>query len=69
MFENLVDIDDKLSRLEQQLSDPNVINDQKLYGNIVREHSHVSKLHDLYSQYCHIQNDIQENKQTSQRRK
>ena len=28
MFENLIDIDEKLSRLEQQLSDPKVLADQ-----------------------------------------
>jgi peptide chain release factor 1 len=63
MFENLVDIDEKLSRLEQQLTDPHVIGDQKLYRKVVREHSQVSKLHILYSQYRNIKNDILENKQ------
>ncbi len=63
MFENLVDIDEKLSRLEQQLSDPKVIGNQELYRTVVREHSQVSKLNDLYTQYRKVQDDIQENKQ------
>lgn len=63
MFDNLADIDDKLSRLEQQLSDPKVIGDQNLYRKIVQEHSQVSKVHGLYSQYRRVQKDLQENKQ------
>ncbi len=63
MFENLQDLDEKLSRLEQQLSDPNIINDQTIYGKIVREHSQVSKLNELYCRYRNVQKEIIENKQ------
>ncbi len=62
MFENLVDIDQKLSRLEQQLSDPSVLGNQKKYQEVVREHSQVSKLFDLYTSYRTVQETIQENK-------
>ena len=39
MFENLADIDVKLDKLEQQLSDNALISDQKKYQQVVREHS------------------------------
>ena len=62
MFENLVDIHDKLESLEQQLSDSSLISDQKKYQQVAREHSHVAKLQRLYSEYQSVQKDIQENK-------
>jgi len=63
MFENLADIDQKLSMLEEQLSDPSVMNDQKRYQKIVREHSHLAKLHALYSSYCSVLEQIDENRE------
>jgi len=62
MFENLVDIHDKLESLEQQLSDSSLISDQKKYQQVAREHSHVARLQRLYSEYQSVQKDIQENK-------
>ena len=44
VFENLAGIDVKLEMLEQQLSDASLVSDQKKYQQVVREHSHVSKL-------------------------
>lgn len=58
MFENLTDIDVKLEELEQQLSDSSLINDQKKYQEVVREHAHVSKLTELYRKYQATQRDI-----------
>jgi len=63
MFEKLVDIDEKLSRLEQQLSAPEVLSNQRKYQEIVREHSYVSKLYTLYSKYRKVQKELIENKE------
>jgi peptide chain release factor 1 len=61
MFENLADIHEKLSALERQLSEPELVNDQKKFQGVVREHSHVSKLKDLYDRYTKVQEDLAEN--------
>lgn len=63
MFENLADIDEKLELLEHKLSDTSLISDQKKYQQVVREHSHVSKLQALYSEYRNVKDNIKENKQ------
>ncbi len=62
MFENLADIHEKLSALERQLSEPELVNDQKKYQEVVREHSHVSRLKELYDSYCKVQDDLDENR-------
>ena len=54
MFENLRDINEKLSVLEHQLSDPQLANNQKEYQEVVREHSTVSKLAVLYGEYVRL---------------
>jgi len=61
MFDNLRDIDEKLSALERQLSDPALVNDQHRYRDIVREHSLVAKIADLYAAYTSVRKDIIEN--------
>jgi peptide chain release factor 1 len=63
MFENLRDIDEKLSALERQLSDPQLVSDQQRYRRIVREHAHVAKLAELYAAYTSICDDITENQE------
>ncbi|PID71758.1 MAG: peptide chain release factor 1 [Desulfobulbus propionicus] len=62
MFENLRDIDDRLSVLEHQLSDPQLANDQKKYQEVVREHSTVSKLAALYGEYRNLLDEQEEHK-------
>jgi peptide chain release factor 1 len=63
MFENLVDIQEKLDELEQLLSDAQLISDQKKYQQVVRDHSRVSKLNTLYQKYRRIENDIAGNRE------
>ncbi|PIE63735.1 MAG: peptide chain release factor 1 [Desulfobacterales bacterium] len=62
MFENLRDIDDRLSVLEHQLSDPQLANDQKKYQEVVREHSTVSRLAALYGEYRNLLDEQEEHK-------
>ena len=63
MFENLGDIDEKLSTLEAQLSDPGIIGDQKRYQEIAKQHSHVYKLSELYANYRKVQQEIIDNRE------
>lgn len=63
MFENLADIDQRLAKLEQELSDAGLINDQKRYQQKVREHSQVTKLQKLYSEYRSVQKHLEESRE------
>ncbi len=63
MFENLADIHDKLSALERHLSEPELINDQKKYLQVVREHAQVSRLAELYGAYTRAGQDLEENRE------
>lgn len=63
MFESLHDIEDKLRELETQLADPQLVSDQKRYQGVVREHSQVSRLTDLYLQYQAVLSDQVENRE------
>lgn len=62
MFDKFEEIPEKLSELEGRLSDPILVNDQKEYQAVVREHSHLSKLNTLYQAYKQVKSDIAENK-------
>ncbi|PIE58601.1 MAG: peptide chain release factor 1 [Desulfobulbus propionicus] len=61
MFENLRDIDEKLAILEHQLADPELVQDQKKFQQVVREHSIVSKLASLYGRYRSLCREIEDN--------
>ena len=63
MFENLSDINEKRETLEMQLSDPALVHDQAKYQKVVREHSHVAKLSELYTVYSSVCRDLEENKE------
>ena len=63
MFDNLRDIDEKLSALERQLSDPQLVGDQGRYRQVVREHANVSKIAELYCVYRKIKEQIAENQE------
>ncbi len=61
MFENLADIDERLLALEHQLSDPALVNDRQRYREVVREHSHVTRLTELYRRYRKVCRDLEDN--------
>ncbi len=44
-----------------QLADPDVVGNQQQYQKLVREHSHVAMLDDLYTAYLSVCRDLQEN--------
>ncbi len=66
MFENLSDINEKRETLEMQLSDPGLVSDQDKYQKVVREHSHVTKLSELYNAYIVVCTDLEENRELIQ---
>ena len=63
MFENLRDIDEKLSMLERQLADPLLVGDQPRYRQVVREHSLVSRLAELYAAYTSVCRQIEDSQE------
>lgn len=66
MFESLVDLRNKLSALERQLSDPELVHQQKKYQEVVREHARVAKLSVAYATYSKIEQDLAENSELIQ---
>lgn len=62
MFGKFEELQDKLSELEGRMSDPELVNNQKEYQAVVREHSHLSKLSELYEEFKQVKADIVENK-------
>jgi peptide chain release factor 1 len=66
MFDKFDDLQDKIAHLEGRLSDPSLMNDQKGYQKVAREHAHLTKLHTLYTQYQHVALDIESNKELLQ---
>ena len=63
MFEKLGEIEGKLSLIEGKLSNPDLINDQQEYRKVAKEHAHLTKLNELYSNYQKVQSAIQDNKE------
>ncbi len=63
MFENLADIHDKQTALEMQLSDPKLVENQKKYQEVVRDHSRVSRLNEQYQAYLKVQKELKESRE------
>lgn len=62
MFDSFENLEEKLAHLEGRLSDPALVNDQKEFQKVVREHAHLSKLNALYSEFKQVRRDIADNK-------
>jgi peptide chain release factor 1 len=62
MFEKFADLEEKISHLEGRLSDPELVTDQKEYQKVVREHAHLTKLNEIYSEYKQVQQELENNK-------
>jgi len=63
MFGQLENLEGKRASLEEKLSDPAVLGDQKKFREIAKEHAQVSRLHDLYLQYKRLEKEIAENRE------
>ncbi len=62
ILEKLENIDIKLKKLEELLSDPEVLKDQKKLQEIAKEHKEAEKLSKLYKEYKKTLEDIKETK-------
>ncbi|WP_457575322.1 peptide chain release factor 1 [Desulfomarina sp.] len=62
MFEKFADLEEKISHLEGRLSDPELVTNQKEYQKVVREHAHLTKLNGIYSEYRHVQQELENNR-------
>ncbi len=63
MFDRLESVEDKYRRLEEDLGNPGLLNNQKEYQRIVKEHSEIASLVEAYRQFKRIRDQIQENQQ------
>lgn len=61
MFDKFADLADKISHLEGRLSDPSLMENQNEYQAVVREHSHLSRLNELYRGFKDVEGEIDEN--------
>ena len=63
MFGQLENLEERRSHLEEKLSDPAIIGDQRKFREIAKEHAQVSKLHELYLQYRKVDEELVENRE------
>ena len=66
MFEQLADIGERLSLLERQLADPELVTRQDEYRALVREHAQVARLAELHGQYERLLAQITDNRELMQ---
>ncbi|NPA58615.1 MAG: peptide chain release factor 1 [Aquificae bacterium] len=62
ILEKLEKIEGKLKKLEEALSNPEVIKDQKKLQQVAKEHKEAEQLHKLYKEYKKVEREIQEAK-------
>ncbi len=60
ILEKLENIDTKLKKLEERLSDPEVLKNPKKLQEVAKEHKEAEKLSKLYKEYKKTLNDIKE---------
>lgn len=58
MFAKLEDLDEKLAALEGKLSDPKLVTNRSEYREVVKEHAHLNRLHELYVQYEKVAEEL-----------
>ena len=61
MFNKFEDLEDKISHLEGRLSDPSLMDDQKEFQHVVREHAHLTRLNELYTELKNVGDEIEGN--------
>jgi peptide chain release factor 1 len=63
MFSKFVHLHEKRLELEAKLSDPAVIGKQDEFRRVAKEHAHVIKMDELYTEYQKLKQQLQENQQ------
>jgi peptide chain release factor 1 len=62
MFEKIREIEDRFNELEKYMSSPEVIRNQKLYQDYVREHGKLSPIVSAFREYQSVEEEIRSNK-------
>jgi peptide chain release factor 1 len=62
MFKRLEDVEKKYEGVAQQILDPNVINDNKKYAQIMKEYSNLKEIVDVYREYKKYEQERKESK-------
>ncbi|NLP35589.1 MAG: peptide chain release factor 1 [Clostridiales bacterium] len=60
MFDKLEDLLVRYQELEQELMDPNVVNDQKNYRNLMKEQAELAPIVEKYTEYKEMQTAIED---------
>ena len=63
MFNRLESVEEKYLQLEQELSKPEILANQKEYQKVTREHAEMSPVVEAYRQYRKLTQQILENQQ------
>ncbi|MBM7561288.1 peptide chain release factor 1 [Fusibacter tunisiensis] len=63
MFDKLEFIEEKFEELGLKISDPNVIDDQKLWQKLMKEHSEMTPIVEKYKEYKAVKQGIQDAKE------
>lgn len=63
MFEKLAVMEQKYEEISEKLSDPNIINDNKLYTHLMREYKNMTPIIEKYREYKKAQNSFSEAKE------
>lgn len=62
MFDQLEFIEDKYNELSEKIADPEIINDQKVWQKLMKEHSDLAPIVDMYKNYEAAKKGIEEAK-------
>jgi peptide chain release factor 1 len=62
MFNQLEGVEKRFTKLEQLLSDPEIIGDQETYRTYAKEHAGLSRIVSAYREYQQVKKDIKESK-------
>jgi peptide chain release factor 1 len=63
MFERLESVEERYKKLEEDLSNHDVLSNQKEYQKIAREHSELAPIVETYRNYCKLKLQIGENQE------
>jgi peptide chain release factor 1 len=63
MFDRLANFEEKYRKLEEDLSNPAILSNQKEYQNAAREHSELAPIVDTYRNYSKAKQQIRENQE------
>ncbi len=63
MLGKLQELEEKYSQIEQEMSDPEVISDQKRFQKIAKEHSDLTPVIQAFREYKAVNKEIEENRE------